>query len=317
MATFTPIEAAADPRRTADVVIVGGGPAGLAAAVYLARFRRDVVIVDAGEGRAKLIPTSHNCPGFPGGISGKELLQRLTEQAGRYGASIVRAEVQAVEKHRGGFRIHAAQEIIKARTVILATGVADIVPDLPGWREGIAGGSIRLCPICDGYEVIDKRVAVVGPGDSALKEAKFLRRYTRRLAILAADAVSADTRQQAGALGIEILEDFKDLVADENGCNVILGDGSRMSFDVIYPAMGCHVRSELATRLGVRCSGEGSINVDEHQRTSVEGIYAIGDVVSSLNQIAVAFGHAAIAATAIHNRLCDESDATSQKHELA
>jgi thioredoxin reductase (NADPH) len=201
--------------------------------------------------------------------------------------------------------VYTSNRLLQARQVVLATGVVDIAPHIPHMNEGIAKGSIRLCQVCDGYEVTGKHVAVVGAETDALREAKFLKHYTAHVAILAnypAD-VSAPLRQEAAALDIAILDKVDDLAATETGYDVILADGGRRAFDVVYSAMGCDVRSELAIGLGVRHSEDGYIIVDEHQRTSAEGVYAIGDVVKALNQIAVAFGQAAIAATDVHNQL--------------
>src|SRR5215218_6250161 len=112
-----------------DCLIIGGGPAGLITAIYLARYRRDTRVIDAGGSRAALIPTSHNYPGFPDGISGRELLVRLREQARRYGATLTAGSVERVELAADGtFRAFAGTETIAARTVVLATGAMDVEP---------------------------------------------------------------------------------------------------------------------------------------------------------------------------------------------
>jgi thioredoxin reductase (NADPH) len=195
--------------------------------------------------------------------------------------------------------------------IVLATGIVDLAPDLPKLGESIATGRIRLCPVCDGYEVIDRRVAVVGPPEKALKEAEFLLRYTSHVALLANDPadVCETSRRTAAALNIEIHDTVDDLVPTTHGYDAVLDNGRRIPFDVIYPAMGCDVRSELAAALGVHCSSDGYVIVDSHQRTSVDGVYAIGDVADALNQIAVAFGQGAIAATDINKSLSSEVSA--------
>src|SRR5690242_6909142 len=135
-----------------DALIVGGGPAGLVAAIYLARFRRKVLVADSGGGRASLIPTSHNYPGFPDGIAGKDLLQRLRAQAQRYGATIVDTRIDRL-KHAGDgtFIAKDPTQSFRAHRIVLATGVTDIEPELPNLRDAIRQGLIRHCPICDGY----------------------------------------------------------------------------------------------------------------------------------------------------------------------
>src|SRR4051812_50060839 len=127
-----------------DCLIIGGGPAGLIAATYLGRFRRDVRLVDAGGSRASLIPTSHNYPGFPDGISGRELLVRLREQARRYGAQLTAGNVEHLEIAADGtFRARAGTETIEARTVVIATGSMDVEPSLPNIKNAIRSGLVR------------------------------------------------------------------------------------------------------------------------------------------------------------------------------
>ena len=166
-----------------DCLIVGGGPAGLTAAIYLARFRRNARVVDAGSSRASLIPLSHNYPGFPDGISGRDLLQRLRQQARRYGASLTTGHVESVERTAGGFLAQSGAEVIEARTLLLATGVVDIEPGLPNVNDAVRSGLVRHCPICDGFEVIGKKVAVIGRGLKGVNEARFIQHYTTDLVL--------------------------------------------------------------------------------------------------------------------------------------
>ncbi|MBZ9992678.1 NAD(P)/FAD-dependent oxidoreductase [Mesorhizobium sp. BH1-1-4] len=291
-----------------DVAIVGGGPAGLAAATYLARFLRSVISFDAGDARAKLIPKSHNCPGFPEGINGEELLGRLRAQARLYGASVADDYVAHAEKREGYFLLTTACGMIQARRVILATGIVDKAPSIKGLQQAIADGIVRLCPVCDAYEARGSRIGVVGPEHLAVREALFLKEYGSPVALLAnyPDDVSEAARDVALAGGVEIWDAVDDLVPRGTGFDVVMADGAPMrNIDVVYPSMGCDVRSELAVALGAVCDEEGYVMVNRHLETSTPGLYAIGDVAEGLNQIAVAFGHAATAATHIHNDLRD------------
>ena len=292
-----------------DALIVGGGPAGLVAAVYLARFRRDVVVIDAKASRASLIPRSHNCPGFPEGISGEELLQRLREQASRYGARIIEDHVDRAERiEQGGFVAHCATQAFAARTLVLATGVVDIEPELPNLRDAIRQGLIRHCPICDGYEVHGDRVAVIGRGSKGVREARFIRHFTGTLTLfsLGEAAITGDERRELAEAGIELVESAVTEVHRDGRAIVGLqtADGREHRFDTLYSSLGTLCHCALAHDLGVRCADNGSILTDRHQRTSLHGVYACGDIVhDTLSQIAVAYAHAAIAATAIHNSL--------------
>lgn len=166
---------------TCDCVIVGAGPAGLTAAVYLARFHRRVFVFDGGRSRARWIPESHNCPGFPGGISGEVLLTRLCAQLAAYDAPVARTCVKTVRRSGDNFEVAGSDgSLARARTVLLATGIVDRLPDVDWAEQAIAVGALRLCPVCDGYEATDRRIAVYGPGLSALDHAVFLRTFFKR-----------------------------------------------------------------------------------------------------------------------------------------
>jgi thioredoxin reductase (NADPH) len=282
-----------------DCLIIGGGPAGLTAAMYLARYRRSLRLIDSGQSRARLIPTSHNYPGFKG-VGGAELLTRLREQAARYDAPLNEGTVDDLRTDpRGGFRARAGSDRIEARTIILATGIVDTEP-----RVEISGGEardiIRYCPICDGYEGMDRKVAVLG-GEEAGKKAAFMRTFTRDVVWFSEDG--DPSCEEAQLAGITCLGRAARIEIRPGGVEVTSADGARHRADLLYPALGCEVRSGLATALEARCTPVGTLIVDEHQRTSVDGLYAIGDVVSDLHQITVATGHAAVAATAVHNAL--------------
>jgi len=293
-----------------DCLIVGGGPAGLTAATYLGRFRRRVLVVDAGESRARWIPRTHNCPGFPDGIEGTDLLQRLAQQAVQYGAELVRGVVEELRVEGDGGFVARTPAPVRARTVLMATGILDTLPavdDVPG---ALNAGRLRLCPICDGYEAIDNNVAVIGSAADGLKKALFMRTFSPRVTLLMTGQVT-DLSPQARAFAetshITIVECGDDHVQiGSEQATAILGDGRQLHFDTIYPAMGCAIRSDLAVGLGAEKDETGNIIVDGHQRTRVPGLYAAGDVVHEVNQLAVAFGHAAVATSHIHNMLAEQ-----------
>lgn len=295
--------------RRLDCIVVGAGPAGLTAAIYLARFRRAATILDGGASRASLIPVSHNYPGFPEGISGGELLDRLRLQASRYGANVTPGVVSEVSlSPDGGFIVRTQDQTLQATKVLLATGVVDIEPDLPDIPDAIRRGYLRHCPICDAFEVIDRKVAVIGHGESHLEKARFLRTYTRDVTVLSLGkemAVSKADRAEFQRMGVKLVEEAVVKVEIEGGTITALqmSGGSSLQFDVLYSALGAKIRADLARGLGAAQEDDDDVIVNEHQQTSVCGLYAAGDVVSGLNQIIVAAGQAAIAATHIHNSL--------------
>jgi thioredoxin reductase (NADPH) len=294
-----------DASRVLDCLIVGAGPGGLTAATYLARYRRDIALLDAGESRARWIPTSHNCPGFPFGVGGNELLGKLRAQAEQHGVQVQQAHVDALDRDADGFSVGAGAQRWRARFVILACGVVDLLPDVPGIPDAIANGTVRLCAVCDAYEARDERIGVYGPADAAVEHARFLRTFSRRVsAIPATDAAaSAESVAAAEAAGVALLARPAALRIEQGRCVAAMPDGDEHAFDTLYAAMGSDARTQLALALGARCDDNAELITDRHQQTSVDGLYAIGDMVSALNQISVAVGHAAVAATAVHRRL--------------
>jgi thioredoxin reductase (NADPH) len=298
--------AAATAEPPLDCLIVGAGPAGLTAATYLARFHRRAVVVDAGKSRARWIPKSHNCPGFPFGVSGVELLEKLRAQATGYGADIVEGCVAKLERD-GDVFVATAQDGTRWRAtyVLIATGVVDAMPSMPGLEDAIARNVIRMCAVCDGYEASDDRIAVYAPVDVAISHAVFLRTFSRN--VVAVRSEPGEPTEANAALAqearISVLPVATSLEHDGRCCVFRLEDDSVHRFDTVYPVLGCKAQSHLGTALGASVDDNGELHVDERQQTDVDGLYAIGDIVSALNQISVAVGHAAIAATAIHNRL--------------
>jgi thioredoxin reductase (NADPH) len=288
-----------------DCLIVGAGPAGLTAAVYLARFRRHVLLADAGQSRARWIPVSQNTPGFPGGIHGETLLGELREQAARFGVQARPCRVTALARDGDHFVATVGDERIATAKVILATGVVDGLPPIDGVEAAIKAGVVRLCAICDGLETDGRRVGVYGPPESATGHARFMRTFCTDVTAITTrgafpDACAADL----DALGIARIDDVEALAWDGGkAVRVRRCTGDEVAFDAFYPVLGAAAQSQLALDLGAESTDCGDLVVDDHQRTTVPGLYAIGDVVSALNQISVGVGHAAIAATDIHNAL--------------
>lgn len=293
-----------------DCLVIGGGPAGLTAAIYLGRFRRNVLLVDKGWSRAEWITLSHNLPGFPDGIPGPVLLENLRRQARRYGAILETGIVESLERNPdGSFTAARAGSSLVARTVILAAGVVENKPPLPHVADAVKKGLIRTCPICDGYESIGRRIAVLGNGEHAAAEGIFLRTYSDHVTLLlsVADAasLSEETRSKLRNADIDISHVAVGAVTlDADRITALsVEDGRTHRFDAVYSAFGIAPQTMLAKKTGARVDDADRLFVNEHQETSISGLFAAGDLVRGLNQISVAEGEAAIAATAIHNRL--------------
>lgn len=291
-----------------DAVVIGAGPAGLTAAIYLARFRRRFLLIHDGRSRADWIPRTRNHPGFPEGVVGSELLARMTAQAQRFAAPMREGWVSELAPEAEGFRLTVDRAPLRARTVLLATGVVDTLPDIEGAEAAVVGGLMRICPICDAYEIIDKPVAVLGEDALAAREALFLADYTHDVTVLHTGAPAAmphDERARLAAGGVRLVETEVGRVSLDVAGGVAAcatAEGERR-FAAIYVALGVTPRSNLADQAGARLGDDDRLLVDAHQQTTVPGLYAAGDMVRGLNQISTAEGEAATAATAIHNRL--------------
>lgn len=296
-----------------DCLIVGGGPAGLTAAIYLARFRRRFFLADDGESRAALIPRSHNHPAFQDGVNGQELLHRMRVQLTRFGAAPYAGAIVALARQPDG-RFSAQVEgsgstrEIAATHVVLATGVCDIPPPLAAAEDWVRRGLVRLCPICDGFEAIDRRVAVVGHTPHAFAEAMFLRTYTDVITVVTLGHpldLSPDLRGRIAGAGIKVVQTPLQEIAPEpdGGARLAFEDGTALVTDIVYAALGIKPRNGLAARLGIDLEDDGRIATNAHQRTSLDRCYAAGDIVTGLNQLAVAMAQGEIAAVDIHNRL--------------
>jgi thioredoxin reductase (NADPH) len=292
-----------------DCLVIGGGAAGLMAGVYLGRYRRKAVVIDDGGSRVSMIPVTRNVLGFPDGIAGPELLERMRAHAACFGTQLALGRVEKLTRHEdGGFEAMAGSRRLSARTVLLCTGARDVEPDIPGLGAALKCGLVRYCPVCDGYETQGKRVAVLGREIHGLRESAFVAGFGNQVTWLSMgsqQAVSQDDLARLRRLGVLVADaQPRDIRCEPGqGVQVQMTDGQLLAFDVLYPALGLVHASQLGTALGARTRDDGQLEVDGYYETTVPGLYAAGDVAVDLNQINVAAGQAAIAATAIHNRL--------------
>lgn len=297
-----------------DCVVVGGGPAGLTAGLYLRRFLREVRVVDAGAGRARRIACSRNVAGFPEGIAGVALLARMTQQLQQVGGQVTPGRVCTLERRADGvFAVGLADErpgepqgsALLARRVMLCTGVRDRLPAVPGAAEVEAAGRLRYCPVCDGYEHRGQRVGVIGHSAHGVREAAFLLNFSRHVRFIRAGDGGEPLDAALRASGVAALPGRLGRLGlgPDGAVRVTADDGAQHAFDVVYAALGVDPVAGLAAGLGAELDGLGNIVADPHGRTRVEHLYAAGDVVRALDQIGVAVGQAAIAATAVHNSL--------------
>jgi len=288
--------------RTCDCLIVGGGPAGLTGALYLARFLRRVIVIDEGKSRASAIRKTHNHPGFADGIAGDRLISILRAQAVKYGAIVEQGVVKSISRDGELFVASTTSGTVTAGCLLIATGIQDTPPDADVLDRKLTPDAIRYCPVCDGFEAIDKSIAVYGVPDDAGPKADFLRTYSRSVTVLS-DGSHASLRPDACDGVALVSSEVERIEPSDTGIKVTFKDRNVMTFDILYPAMGATAHSHLAVALGAAVNEAGCLMVDAKQQTTVVGVFAAGDVVTDLHQLVVAEGHAAVAATAIHKSL--------------
>lgn len=305
-----------------DCVIVGAGPGGLTALEYLARFHRRAVVLGAKGPTPRLawIDRTYNLPGYPQGISGTAMLKRLREQAEEYGGEVRDEIATRLDGQDGDFRVTLSNdEVLRTRKVILAMGIRDREPDIAGIKRHV-GYFVRYCPVCDGYEHTDKKLGIVGSGESVARHALFLRTFSSHITILlhGEDEYSLGRyRARMEREGIRVVQprianivethspDEQDPQLEYTGRGVCLEDGEEIELDVLYGALGCNVNLDCVRHLGLNLDEDGYVITDTEQETSIQGLHAAGDMVSQINQISVAMGQATIAAVRIHNALND------------
>ena len=290
-----------------QVTVIGGGPAGLTTALYTTRLGHDTVVVNRGGGRAAMMLDTHNVIGVTEDVSGNEFLQTAVEQIEGYGAEYVRDTVSSVDRTDDGrFRITGGDVDVLTDHVVLATGFNDVRPEPPLPRTG---RGLHWCLHCDAYMFVDQPVFVMGTGDAAATVAMIMLNFTDEVDLLTRGEDpewSEDTRKQLDAHPVDVIhEDVESIEKGDDGWleAFVFEDGTRREYRGGFPMYGSDYNSDLADQLGVETNDDGTVAVDDHGRTSVEGVSAVGDLTPGHNQIPVAMGEGAKAGIGIHYRL--------------
>jgi thioredoxin reductase (NADPH) len=298
---------------TYDCLIVGGGPAGLSAAIYVARYNRSAVVIDHWRGRWRSHEINENYLGFPNGVPAKRLRALGRRQAERFGVRFCRAKVTRLEHDENGFTAQAGRYAFRGRSVILATGVKDILPDI-GRTDEFWGKTLFWCITCDGHKVQGAKVVIVGTDDHAAISTVQFKNFTDKLAFVTACPpedceLTEDGRGRLERAGIPIYEGRIDHAEGTDGVmqSVLLEDGTRVETDFMFSQLGCEPRCELAVSLGVRLAANGYIETNEEQRTNVPFVYAAGDVTRAFaHQVVTASHEGATAGIAANYDLYEE-----------
>lgn len=301
-----------------ETIIVGAGPAGLTAAMYMGRLLRRTLVLHDGRARAARIPLTHNVPAYPEGVTGPDLLARMTAHAVEYGVEVRQAEVTRIahEADAGpaAFVVTTGDgRVTRSRTLILATGIWLNQIALPHavHEDAIEKGVLRYCPVCDGYEHVGKRIGIIGADNQGAGEAMFVRGFSPHVTLIPQrfDELDDTERAELDAAGITVIDRPVARYGIEDDAFKVWVDGAPdpLVFDVVYPALGVTPRTELADKLGLDLTPRGEVGSRSPFETAVPGLFCAGDIVEGLDQISVAMGHGAIASVKAHNwmRDCD------------
>jgi thioredoxin reductase len=301
-----------------DVLIVGGGPAGMNAALVLGRGRRDVVLCDDGKPRNAPATEMH---GFitRDGYSPRALKSSARDDLAAYETVEIMDERVIRLSREGAFAASLESgRTVRARRVLLATGMRDDLPPIAGIDERW-GRSVFVCPHCDGWEFRDRRIGVFGAPEDSVGLAQELRRWSPQLVAFGLDPEGLDRERAAWirATGVVCHRSPPVALVGADGTleTVVLADGTRASCDVLFLCAALVQRSELPAALGCALAGNGHVIVDDEHRTSVEGVYACGDMCTPIHQVVVAAADGARAAIAIDGAIVDDEIARAIARE--
>ena len=294
-----------------DAAIVGGGLAGLSAALYLGRSRRDTLLIHSGHSMAKWEQDVQNYLGFPDGISGNDLLTRGFAQVRRFGVEVADDEIHALERdHEGMFQLTGIAQRYVARRVLLSTGLTHVPPDIPGVKDCL-GKSLFFCKDCDAYRVRNRSIVIVGRNNEAAEYALSMLLFTSRILICTNGKTPRWDTAHAGWLAeysIPVTHRSIRSISHDDGqiSAVVFDDSESLPTHAVFTTRGDVFHHDLAEQAGAQLDEEGQITVDHRMRTSVPGLYAAGCVTPANCQMIIAAGQGATAGQAINRDLFKE-----------
>ncbi|WP_254769207.1 NAD(P)/FAD-dependent oxidoreductase [Salinilacihabitans rarus] len=304
-----------------DVVVIGGGPAGLTTALYTTRLGHRTAVVEKEGGRHAAVSHVHNLLGVSEAVSGSELSEHGVRQLETYGGDFYPDAVERVERVDGEegsadgyrFRVEASRGTLAAERVVFATGFRDLPPEVSGLRR-FTGRGLHYCLHCDAYALGDAPVFVLGHDEHAAHVAMTMCNFTDDVDLLL-DGRDPEWDEETGALveahpiervDAEVVSVYADGEAEEDEPRLgglSFADGADRDYRGGFAMYGTEYASDLAADLGCDLDGDGAVAVDERRETSVEGAYAVGDVTHGQNQTTIAIGDGARAGIAIHKDL--------------
>lgn len=300
-----------DDPQVREVIVIGGGIAGLSAAIYLGRARRDTLVIDSGHSMAKWEPDVENYLGFPKGISGEDLLKHGRRQAGRHAVDFAEDEIKSVSVKKHHFLLRGRRRAYRAQRLLLATGIFHLPPEIPAVKECL-GYSMFFCKDCDGFRVRGRRIAICGNNNEAVEYALGILHYSACVIVVTNGKRPRWNARHAAWLKEYEIPVIKNRIKDvEHRRRKILAldfaDGQRVKIDYIFTTRGDVFHTGLARKLGAKLDEDGQLCVDHCMRTSVPRFYAAGCVTPANCQMIIAAGQGAAAAQAINRDLFEES----------
>ena len=290
-----------------ELAIIGAGPAGYTASIYATRSGIKTIIFDKGNGGglAALSPNIENYPGFES-ITGNELMERMKKHASKYSDFNFFEEVKNIKKNKDLFEIETDKKTYNTAAILLATGTENRKLNAPGEKK-LQGRGVSYCATCDGFFFKNKKVAVIGGGNSALIEAVYLKQVGCKEVYLIhrRDQLRGEKTYELEAREKKIKILFNKTVAEINGEEKVesislkdtqTGEIEKLEIDGVFVSIGEIPQNELAKKLGVELDKNGYIKTDKQMRTNVKGVYAAGDITGGLRQIITAAAEGAIAA---------------------
>ena len=284
---------------THDALILGGGPAGLSAAIYLARFNRRVLVLDAGKGRSSFSQCNQNYLGFPDGVTTRELRELGKKQAENFGALFKDCQVERIEcLPDGTFRAYTTEGDFDGRTLLFATGVTDIWPNIPGIYDWI-GEQVFWCITCDGFRTVGKRIVCIGNDDEAATTTLQFLLFTDQITLVADPELARFSDEKRDALAAHCIAlvlarpDRLDISDDSKQIDALcLSDGASLPCDMIFSLLGVRPNTGLARDMGLALDHEAYVVMDEEGYTSIPGVFAAGDLTRMYTQQVASAVHA-------------------------
>ncbi|MFJ5623712.1 NAD(P)/FAD-dependent oxidoreductase [Peribacillus loiseleuriae] len=299
--------------KVVDCIIIGGGIAGLQAAIQMGRYNHSVLVIDSNQGRSTMTRGYHNILGWPDGISGPQLRDLGILHAKKYGVSFLNDKVISLEKSDDTFTVRTLlKQIYSANTVFLATGLTDYLPDLPNLQQCL-GSSIFICPDCDGYEITGKKTIVFGNGNTVANMAFTLTYWSKELTVINHDKkrISDENLLKLKSLGIQTIEEpISEILVDSTKqlIGFLLKNGVLIKAERGFTGFsGNQLNNHLAKQVGVQLNESNHVVVNPRTKeTNINGIWAGGDLISHSEQVTISMGDGSQAAIWMHKRLLGE-----------